>query len=298
MKNAMIYFYNLNPEDLIKVNNTTYSFYIGYEKYYLSRINRPEEDIKEIISIVEQFPNSFHQIIKNRINEPITEIDEIPYILLKIRCAENNEIDINDILNNIPYENKKSVLLRTNWSTLWSNKIDYLEYQVSELASHKEIIRKSFSYYCGLAENAVQYFNMLGDVNLPTFIAHKRIRSNTRTLDFYNPLNIIIDYRMRDISSFLKAAFFETGTDASLKLVDIIINKGNLSSLEYNILFARLLYPSYYFDELNNVLEKNKDEDSLLKYIDKINEYEIFLNKVFKKFTEHSSMITIDWLIS
>ena len=62
-------------------------------------------------------------------------------------------------------------------------------------------------------------------------------------------------------------------------------------------IIARLLYPSYYFDDLKNVLENNEDESCLLKYINKTNEYEKFLKSCLKEFSLHSNIIKIDWLL-
>ena len=71
----------------------------------------------------------------------------------------------------------------------------------------------------------------------------------------------------------------------------------NFSSIDYNLLFARLLYPSYYFDEITDILEHNKDEDSLLRYINLAPKYEIFLKKCLEDFSRHSNMVKIDWLL-
>lgn len=294
MKNAIIYYYNLTPECFAIKDKDTYSFYIDYEKFYLKKLKRPKEDLDEIMKIVSTYSSNFHKIILNRDMSPLTIIDETPYVLIKINGPENDEVDIQNIIMHIPY-NETTILDRTSWGTLWSEKIDYLEYQVSELATKKEIIRSSFSYYVGLAENAIEYFNMLGKIDLPHVVSHKRI-DNLTSLNFYDPLDIVVDYRVRDIASYLKTKFFQDNKDI-LKEVDIMISKSNLTNLEYNLLFARLLYPSYYFDELYRVLEKDTSEETLLKYIDHIDDYEQFLKTIFAKFIKNSSMIKIDWLI-
>lgn len=297
MKNSIIYYYNIVPENLMEVNSS-YSFYINYDKYYLLRIKRPKEDIDEIISIVAMSPRFFHIPIPNISGSYLTKINDDVYILIKVNGPENSEIDMRDILSStIPYDVKKPILVRTNWGVLWSEKVDYLEYQISELAVEKNIIKRSFSYYVGLAENAIEYFNLLNPSNAKTYVAHRRIKYPTISLNFYDPLNIVIDYRVRDIASYLKMKFFNVSYEEIMEEVDLVIEKGMLTSLEYNLLFARLLYPSYYFDDLYRVLELGYDEESLLVYIEKVHDYEKFLNDVFIKFSSQTSMIVIDWLI-
>ncbi len=295
MKNAIMFYYNLNPENLNSTSNS-HSFYIGYDKFYLVKLTRPEADINEIINITRSTKTSYHTIIPNRQGQYYTDIEKDKYLLLKINGSENEEIDLRDILKSqLPYNNKKTILNRTNWSTLWSEKVDYLEYQVSELAIEHPIIKSSFSYYVGIAENAIEYFNMLNPENMPTYISHKRIEFPTLQKDILNPLNIVVDYRVRDIASYIKSKFFKS--DNIIEDIKFLTNNNYLSPLEYNLLFARLLYPSYYFDTLYKVLEKGLDEESLLVYINKVDAYEEFLNDVYREFTKVSSMIKIDWLI-
>ena len=51
-------------------------------------------------------------------------------------------------------------------------------------------------------------------------------------------------------------------------------------------------------DILHQVLEHDADDDSLLKYIDLVNDYEDFLRNVYDLFKTKSSMLKIEWLIS
>lgn len=296
MKNLIAFYYNLNVEDLVNVEDGIFSFYVNYVKYYFFKPIRPVDDIEEIFKIVNSTPNSYHQIIINKMGNILTEYEKDKYILLKIIGSENSLIDINDVINDIiPVKDNKHLLNRYNWSSLWENKIDYLEYQVSELSTNYKIITRSFSYYVGLAENAIMYFNMLNPKGENVVLARRRINYPTIRLNYLNPLNIIVDYKVRDIAEYLKVNFFN-GED-TISEVDQLISKNVLSPLDYNLLFCRLIYPSYYFDDMQKVLEKSESENILIKYIERIDEYEDFLNKVFFKFSKKCSMIKIDWLI-
>ncbi len=297
MKNTIIFYYGLNPEDLIEEKDLA-TFYINYDKYQLRFVDRPLKDFEDIVKIISPLSPKFHQIIPNKENSLFTKVDDRYYILLKIKNPEHGEIDLLDIISfNSKIGPDNSSLKRTNWNELWSQKVDYLEYQVSELASNKSIIRNSFSYYIGLAENAIEYFNLLDTKDLELHISHKRIKYPTTTGYFYDPLNIILDFKVRDIASYLKMKFFHVDRKTIQKDLDILVNKDFLKPLEYNLLFARLMYPSYYFDALTSILEDNKDEEILLKYIEQVNDFEKFLNLVYAKFSQKASMIKIDWLI-
>lgn len=295
MKNAIMYNYNIVPENLQQIEDN-YAFYVDYNRYFFMKVNRPQEDILKIDSLTKEHPNKFHMMIPNVSGSLFTEAENSEYVLMKVFGPEHIEIDLDDILRErIFYDKLGSSLDRTNWGHLWSEKVDYLEYQVSELATSHKIVKSSFSYYVGLAENAIEYFNLLNPNTAKVTISHRRITENMDTFHFYNPLDLVLDYQVRDIASILKVKFF-MGEDVQ-KDIEKIIESSGLTPLEYNLLFCRLLYPSYYFDELVEVLEKNKDDEELLKYIEKTAQYEQFLRDTFHRFEKVSSMIKIDWLI-
>ena len=295
MKNVLLYNYYLEPESICQIGEYDASFYVDYEKYYFLSFNRPLEDLEEIAKLTESLNMKYHKIIKNRFASLTTPYMGRNFVLIKINGPENNEIDILDIIkDSYQYKSDNSHLLRTDWGNLWSSKVDYLEYQISELGTTPRAARHSFSYYVGLAENAIEYFNLLKPENLPTYISHRRIRNPFRSKEYYDPLDIVIDYRPRDYASYFKMKFFEEGN--VLKEVQLLADKNILTPLEYNLLFARLLYPSYYFDALQRVLEDRTDDDTLLKFIDKVDDYESFLRGVYDIFRTKSSMLKIEWL--
>ena len=297
MKNLLLYNYNIDIDNIKKEQDNIYSFYIDYNKLYLINYKGIKEDVEEINYILSQFVNPYHYIIKNKNGNIFTQDEDSNYILLKIKEPENSEINMIDIINNqIPYNLKNLKLHRNNWGYLWSEKIDYLEYQVSELSIPHPTIVKSFSYYIGLAENAIEYYNNLNLNNSKLYLCQKRIEIPNISKKYYNPLSIIIDYRVRDIAEYIKSSFYnEINT---LNELNIIINKNILNNEEANLLYARLLYPSYYFDDLNKVLEKNESDDILIKYMEKAEDYELFLKKVYNILDKKYKIIKIDWIIN
>lgn len=296
MKNVILFNYNLNAQELMVVEGENYSFYIDYDKFYMVKVERPKEDIEEIKKIIETYPKDFHKVVINRFSTIYTSFEGSEYILLKLNGPEHGELNLNDILSmQKMYEAKSTSLNRTNWGKLWGDKVDYLEYQVSELATPHKIISGSFSYYVGLAENAIEYFNLLDASGAKTYVSRRRLKSPEYMCDYINPLELVVDYRVRDIAGYLKAEFFDGGE--VLKEIDIMVDKDFLTPLEYNLLFCRLLYPSYYFDVMQRILEGGRDENDLLYYIERVYDYEKFLNEVYRRFSKKSSMIKIEWLI-
>ncbi len=294
MKNILIYNYGLNADDIIKTTDG-YRFYEGYQLFFFNKTILKEDTINYIVELLKKHQNNYFKFIINREGKYLSKIENETFVLLKPLVSENIELNLRDIINNnINVTQKLSELDRSSWSNLWSKKVDYLEYQVSELAVDYPIIKSSFSYYVGLAENAIEYFNAIDNKSQNLVLSHKRIFYPNVSKNYYNPATIIIDYRVRDIGEYLKCYFFNS--DETINFNDLI-KELELNNDEYNLLIARLLYPSYYFDELSDILEHKKSEDNLLKYIDKIKDYERFLKDTLNILSKKAAIIKIDWLL-
>lgn len=298
MKNTLLLNYNIDIDEIQKINDNMYTFFVDYIKFYFVKINRPKKDVVHINNLLSNTFNKFHYIIKNVSGNLSTSFENKEFILLKVNGPENNELSLNDILSEQFSVDKTFYpeLSRTNWGELWAQKVDYLEYQVSELGQDHYTVRSSFSYYIGLAENAIQYFNILEIKHANLFVSHRRIMYPNFSVNYYNPLNIVIDYRVRDIAEYLKFSFFK----GNFALNDLIclVNKNVLNSIEYNLLYARLLFPSYYFDLVTDILEGKRKDEELISYIEKISEYELFLKQSYELISKKSNLMKIDWIIN
>ena len=270
-----------------------------YEKCFKLLINNSqfllleylEDDVNEIynlnIYLTQIF--KFHKIILNKDNSPLTIINEKKYILLEL-IDYNNNLTINDIIkiNNIPI-NKNLKFKQNDWFSLWVNKIDYFEYQINQIGKKYPLIRESFNYYIGLAENAISLMKTVKKENIYLSLSHKRINT---AFDLYNPLNLIIDIRVRDICEYLKYNFFENKD--ILNDLNIFLHYNNLSNDELLCFLARMLFPTYYFDLYEKIIKNEIKEEEIKKIIFKANKYEEILKYIYLNIKNNN--IYIEWL--
>ena len=303
MKNSINYYYNIRIDNLIKINEDYY-FYLNNNKYKLIKYDRPNEDIISLYKLnIEMIKRNcmIHRIIINKDNQVITIINNIPYILLKLYENNCNDVFLKDInymqykTYNISYDKN---LNRNDWVKLWSDKIDYYEYQINQLGKEYPILCDSLSYYIGLGENAISYLvNNIKNRNFVMVSSHKRIKKENGSEDFYDPTKLVIDSRVRDLSEYIKTSFF----DNQFNMNEIIkyLNINNLTNEEYILLFSRLLFPTYYFDRYDEIINNNKEEKIILQIIDKNYEYERFLNEIYKYiiYEKKAQIEPIEWLI-
>lgn len=292
------YFYNLYPP-LLNKENDNYVFFIGNEKYYLTPYRRELSEIKDLVELNKRMISSnslVHEIIINKFNEPISVISNENYVLLRVYVNDIKKIDINDIIymlnENVDLSGLKS-LLRTNWVSLWSSKVDYIEYQMGHLIKKYPFLNNTIDYYLGLCENAITYIKnlkMFSDYKIPIGISHKRIIKDATLFDLYNPLNLIIDYKVRNIAEYLKDAFFKD-EDVNY-ILNIVFKNFWFDKLNLSLLVARLLYPSYYFDLFEEIIDKELDENIIFPLTKKSSKYEEFIDLIIK----NCNLQNLQWL--
>lgn len=293
MKNAINYYYQLDIED-IHQNNKNYRFKSNNEEYIFSIYNDDISKIKEIYSIhLEILSRGLycHEIVLNINNQPLTKIDGIDYILLKIRI-QNRKINMEDVINfsqnYIVYKNGN---IKDTLLNFWTNKVDYIEYQVNQFGIKFPLMSNSASYYIGLAETAISY---LKNQNIATniySISHRRIKCNSTLVELYNPVNFIIDVQVRDLCEYLKSLYFEKKISIAESIKNLTFNPDDAI-----VFYSRLLFPTYYFDAIQESIDIG-DESHLKKYINSVNEFQYELKNILLEFKRLYNLNDIEWIL-
>ena len=293
MKNAINYYYSLYPNN-IHQNEKGYYFIINQTRYVFTKYKDNPNDIQKIydmhISLLNQ--NIYiHPIILNNQNQILTFINDEPYILM-ITLYYESKINVNDI----KYFNQIHVNTShyPNWGELWAQKNDYLEYQISMLGKKHPLITESFSYYIGLGETAIQLVNSLEKTNINLVYSHKRINADDKQYDLYNPLNLIVDYKVRDIVEYLKSRFFND--ENIMDDLTYYLNNVRLSTYEYYLFLARLIYPTYYFDLYEEIITDRKEDEEIKKITNKVDDFEKIIKKVYNYYKTFLPISKIEWL--
>ena len=287
MKNFLEYYYNfLNIT--VHEKKDYYYFQYNQENYAFVYTNRSISELNAIYQLVGNL-KKYHKIVLNKNNSPITFLNNKQYVLLKVNYHKGN-INYSDLeVKEVAMSKEMEILLRNNWVDLIGKKIDYLEYQREHLKDKYKVLDESLDYYIGMSENCIAYLNYTlaksKSTNLDLSVNHKRITCNSK-VSFYNPLNIIIDHKSRDVSEYLKYLFIKGTYHISL-LREIIINS-NLSNYGYQLLYARMLYPSFYFDIYEKIINN--------KELEKTAEYEEYLNTIYQLINQITRIPSIDWV--
>ena len=285
MKNILNYYYHI----IINDNDLERGYFVYNNHHFcLHEYKRSIDEINNLISLNDYMltrgiTNS--QIIMNINNEFITQIDNKNYVLVENNTKKERSIQIpNFLVKELP------LLKRNNWDILWSRKIDYIEYQMAHLEKHFPLLNESINYYIGLSENAISYFKMINLENYPLYLSHRRLTKES----FNNPLEYVIDYRVRDLAEYLKYLFFFVIMEISGILN--FIKRINLNYIDYLLLYTRMLYPSYYFDVYEDIVNNNQEEKRIKEIIKLSDKYEKMLYELYLYISQKYNILGIEWI--
>lgn len=296
MKNALNYYYNLNPINIYKKDNM-YKFIYENNYYTLLDITNNAKNLTEIYNISIELNRKgiyTHQIILNNQSNIETYINDKIYVLLKTYGKMEEQIRIDDIIAFSEITSNLDIKIRgDNWYQLWINKMDYFEYQISQFGKKYPLLTESFSYFEGIVETGISLL-ALEKIDSNLFcISHKRIKLKDTMFDFYNPFNFIIDLKIRDVAEYIKQ---NLNKENPYYLIEQYLKSVKLTDTEYKLFFIRLLYPSFYFDIYEEIIDNKVEENKIEEAFKMIENYEKMIKEIYNYIRNVSTLDEIEWI--
>lgn len=242
-------------------------FFVNGDYYYFCKCYLDEDKVNksyELYLMLKDKNIVLHDFIFNNDNKLLT----IDYVLLKLNYLIS-DIDINDI-------RKTNILidfdLKDDFYNLWINKIDYYEKQLY-VDTTNPFISYSFDYFVGISELLLDLYR--NNVLLKgSYIVHREFYSLS-TIEYYNPLNIVIGDRLKDYSTYIRLT-----NDWNL-LYDLL---NNVNYEEKISLFVRLAFPYKYFYYISKLVDNDICREELITIVDEISTYEKYLSRLEDNF--------------
>jgi hypothetical protein len=239
-------------------------FFVNGDYYYLCKTYLTIDDINisyDLYLLLKRRGIVLHDFIFNKENKLLSN----GYVLLKLNYLID-KIDLSDLQRtNI----KVDFDIKDDFYQLWVDKIDYYE---EKLFVDEDIgyVCYSFDYFIGISELLLNFYkdNKIGlDSN---YIVHRSFITLS-TIDYYNPLNIVVGDKLKDYSSYIRLT-------NDWQLLYDILNVVNQEEKSY--LFVRLAFPFRYFYYINMLLYDKANSKVLLNIVDEIDLYEKYLIKL------------------
>lgn len=295
MNNAILFFYNINVQEIKKINDNYYFTYLS-NNYVIYSYKRDITEAESIYNLnLEMLSKGLigYEIVLTQNREILFIHGETYYILMKFPNIKNRVITYEDVISfYFPTPKNKFLNLdKSNWGYNWSGKIDFIEYQFSQVKNKFPILENSIDYFVGIWENAISYFNDNVTFLEEKFVCHKRVDTKMDLLEFLNPLNFVIDYKERDKGEYLKS-YVINNNYSSVQLKKLLQGSSKNNII---LLISRILFPSYYFDLYEDIVLKEKNEEEIIKMIEKRKNINNLLKYIFENFSNYN-IPYIEWI--
>ncbi len=262
MESFIFDYYGYNID---KIENATFK-YQGYT-FLLAAVSEDEEAILKINQLLSSLANVFNNdivyIVKNKYNHYIsTAKDDNNLCLLTFKNEDFTNLSSYYKMHATFFNSFNFKINLNDIIILWDQRLEYIQNQCLvnlnfDNVAHL-ILYEHTNYAIGLALNALQYLADLR-IDYPQFVylstlTHRRIKKMDK-FELFNPFNFIIDHSSRDLAELYKN---------DLISFDELINtcqNYHYSIHEYEYLLARLLYPTFIFDIIEDIATDQSSYD-------------------------------------
>lgn len=280
-----------------------YSSEFDYQGWHfkLEKTDRNEEELEELNEYVKRLENLFFNsgvsIIKNRDGNLLSKSEFGDCALVSIK---NRKIELNDLLQMHTFfkDNQDQEYTIKEMLKLWEDKVDLINEKVIpsiKIGDYRyEEIMTSIIFAMGLAENAMQYLAELeldlgNKINSLT-LTHKRLYTLS-SYEFFSPFNLIVDNPMRDLAELYKSSILNNESLLNT------LNYYNPSKQDVSLLLARILFPTTFFDQLDDYYVLRKDvKSNVITYKDNANTLLNNLKNLEQNLTQKYGIRPIKWL--
>ena len=239
-------------------------FFVNGDYYYLCKCLLNEEELLkcyDLYLLLKSKQVILHDFVFNNDNNLLSD----EYVLLKLNYLID-DIDIYDIekLNiEVDFDYVE------DFYSLWIDRIDYYEKELF-VDEDNNFINYSFDYFIGLSEMLLDYYKNSILVIKKNYVVHRSFIT-LNSIDFYNPLNIIVGDKLKDYASYIRLT-------NNWDLLYSLLNNGTYEDRVY--LLVRLSFPFKYFYCINNYISNNSCVEELLTIVEDIDKYESYLGRL------------------
>ncbi|RQW21237.1 spore coat protein YutH [Bacillus sp. C1-1] len=284
--------------------------------------------------------DSVLELVQNRSNQPSTLIDGSEVYVFKIpNVREDRSVrirstqDLGGQLRDWHVKGQQgavnwTTLTAGRWPTIWEQRLEQLENWYAQkratgpTSTTDEVFLYTYPYFMGVTENAIQYA-VDTELDIPMeprdsgTICHSRFK-DTSWLKVSEsgqiiklPTTFLFDHPARDLAEWIRDRRVQPEERHSQMKQEIsLFLRGYeetqvLSRYSWQLMYARLLFPLYYFELIEQYYRAQMPQEQLQfasnieSFLDKEKENGAFLNELAEeaKLHRYQSIPELDWII-
>ena len=261
MKELINWYYELQIDHLEQLNDV---YYTKLSDRYIYIISVGKEKNTIFFHLLQYLQYSTEQqILLSKENTTTVLFEEQHYYVLQSTVILHEFVDIRTL--QIPTIYPDPSALATELKERWIAKNRLHEEQLNVLINHlssnhdRLLFFDLATYYIHLNEQAYTFINELIDVKYPVSLCHMRLTPTTYKFECFCPKLLTLDNKSRCYCEYIRHLYLMNHDLVQVQSFVKIINQVNpLSKEEWSLLYARLFFPTQFYDALFGLRQENE----------------------------------------
>ena len=255
MKELINWYYQLHIDHLEQLNDIYYTNF-GDRYIYIISVGKEKNTVFFHLIQLLQY-SSTQRVLLSKENTTTVLFENQHYYVLESMTPLHEYVDIKTL--NIPVIYPKPYPLASELKQRWLAKTQLHEEQLNVLIDQLPPENRSLffdlaTYYIHLNEQAYTFINEIATTEYLVSLCHMRLTPTTYKYEFFSPQLVTLDNKARCYCEYIRHLYLMNLDLNQVRTFVQIINQVNpLTKEEWQLLYARLYFPTQFYDALYNL---------------------------------------------
>ena len=255
MRDLINWYFNMPEVDFIESDGV---FFANHQNSYIYIIPIGSEKTTTFFHLLQLIQNSSAlQVISPHEGGLTVTFSGQEYYAIMSKFNLNEQITLGTLkskeIYNAPYK------IASHYKNLWVSKNQLhestLQAAIEKVAPvDQPLLFDIATYYIHMSEQAYSLLTPIEHIDFYATLCHARVTPRTRTYELLMPQFLIIDNKSRNYCEYIRHQFLESYNFGNINQIVAYIHANDpLNATEWAFLYARLYFPTHFYDCLHNI---------------------------------------------
>jgi len=260
MKDLVSWSYNIDASDLVQLNTFYYMEQVTTYLYIIPAGKEKSTVFFHLLKFIDKSP--YFSLLLTRENATTITMMGTEYYGLRSNLKLHDPISTFQL--NVPVLYPATYPIASHFKSRWLAKNQIHEQELGlaldKVPPHlRALLFDLATYYIHLNEEAYPLIGALESINFTISLCHARLKPDQLLIEFFMPEHLILDNRSRLYCEYIRHLFVTTGDlDQVRDVVATIVKNDPLLEEEWRFLYARLYFPSHFYDIVYDILHNDE----------------------------------------